>query len=207
MQALGASCLQSLAPAMIQPGSSLELPDHRADWQPAVTGAAFSIIRPHWQLARLELTGKSRVAGQAASERLFVLLEGEGVRLHSDDGKTTEVRQACGTLRMAGTQPGGWIEPIGPRASGVLLDWQRGEVDVQLWQRSLQGSLVMLVGGGETWGLHLLSGSLQISDAAGNVVSAARDTVLLDAPQGRARYVVHGHGEVLLLRVAQVMPS
>ena len=82
------------------------------------------------------------------------------------------------------------------------LPWRRARFDAQLWRRPLVGAMVVFVDPGETWAVHLLSGHARFADETNAQGLEAGDTALLHARDGRARRVLDGAGEALVIRLA-----
>lgn len=136
-------------------------------------------------------------------ERELVLLSGNGLRLHFDDGGVHELLPPHDRLRFAGERV----------ASGELIDgatrdfnlmWKRDRCSAQLWHRPLVGTMVMFVASGETWLVHVLAGQLRFADDSGLGAMQMGDTAVLVAGCGRTRHVLDGGGELLLIRVASL---
>ncbi|MCR6496458.1 HutD family protein [Thermomonas sp. S9] len=110
-----------------------------------------------WRLSLAEIDQDAPFSGFPGMERLLVLLQGDGLRMHFEDGRTQELRPPHGMLRFSGDRPVR-AELLGGPCRDFGLIWKRGQVDVQLWHRPLAGAMVLFASTRETWLLHLLEG-------------------------------------------------
>ncbi|TYT27155.1 HutD family protein [Luteimonas viscosa] len=153
-----------------------------------------------WRLSIAEVEADAPFSVLPGVERELVLLEGTGLRLRFDDGETHELLPPYPRLRFAGERALGG-QPIEGRAVNFNLMWRRDAVMAQLWHRPLAGAMVLFVEPGSTWAVHLLAGRARLEGVAGLPALAPGDTALLVAHRQRARYVLDGGGEALLIRI------
>ena len=153
-----------------------------------------------WRLSIAEIEGGAGFSLFEGIDRELVLLEGEGLELAFDDGERHALLPPHQRLRFAGERPPQGA-PMGGRATCFNLMWRREAVAAALWHRPLAGTMVVFVDPGETWALHLLGGRVRFEGAAPAVL-ASGDTVLLGAGTDRARHVLDGGGEALLVRLS-----
>ncbi|MUV15594.1 HutD/Ves family protein [Noviluteimonas gilva] len=155
-----------------------------------------------WRLSIAEIEQDAPFSRFEGIDREIVLLSGNGVRLHFDDGNVHALEPPHGRLRFAGEAG----------VNGVLIDgatqdfnlmWRRDAIEAQLWHRPLVGPMVIFADPGTTWVVHLLAGQARFADDSGLRPLAAGDTALLQAGDARLRHVLDGGGEVLL---AQLRP-
>lgn len=155
-----------------------------------------------WRLSIAEIEQDAPFSRFEGIDREIVLLSGNGVALHFDDGSVHALEPPHGRHRFAGEA----------NVSGVLIDgatqdfnlmWRRDAIDAQLWHRPLVGPMVIFADPGTTWAVHLLAGQARFADDSGLPSLAAGDTALLQAGDTRLRHVLDGGGEVLL---AQLRP-
>lgn len=137
-------------------------------------------------------------------ERELVLLSGNGLRLRFADGEMHELLPPHGRLRFDGER-----ELLGEPLDGPTHDfnlmWRRERLQARLWHRPLVGPMVIFVEPGTCWALHLLAGNARFADATPLPALSAGDTALLTAAESeRARYVVDGGGEALLIELRAV---
>lgn len=153
-----------------------------------------------WRLSIAEIERDAEFSAFPGIERELVLLSGNGVRLVFDDGETHALHPPHERLRFAGERKlrGELID--GPTHDFNLM-WRRDHLDGRLWHRPLVGTMVLFVDAGETWAVHLLAGDARFADASGLGRMQAGDTALLHAEAGRARHVLDGAGEVLLVKL------
>jgi hypothetical protein len=79
--------------------------------------------------------------------------------------------------------------------------WRRDRIDAELWHRPLVGSMVLFVGPGERWVVHVLSGHAHCSDGERQHTATMSDSLLLSTDTARRRFVLDGGGEVLIARL------
>src|SRR5690606_11275861 len=153
-----------------------------------------------WRLSIAEVEADAPFSELPGVERELVLLEGNGLRLHFDGGETRELLPPYQRLRFAGERaPGG--QPLDGRAVAFNLMWRRDAIVAQLWHRPLTGAMVLFVDPGSTWIVHLLAGRAHFEGDDPLPALAMGDTALLASREGRARYVLDGGGEALLIRI------
>lgn len=156
----------------------------------------------HWRLSIAEVETDAPFSTFPGVERALVLLGGNGMRLHFDDGESRELLPPHGVLRFSGERPlvG---ELIDGRSRDFNLMWRRDLVDAQLWRRPLAGAMVLFADPGETWVVHMLSGQTHFpgAPALGGIDSG--DTAILRGRETRTRFALDGAGELLLMRIAE----
>lgn len=155
-----------------------------------------------WRLSIAEIETDAPFSVFPGMERLLVLLDGNGLRLRFDDGKTHAL-QAREALHFSGERL-----LVGELLDGPTRDfnvmWKRGVVDVQHWCRPLVGSMVLFAAPGEDWVVHMLEGQAHFTGESTLGVLGPGDTAVLQTGEGRARHALDGSGAVLLVRVAQL---
>lgn len=160
-----------------------------------------------WRLSVAEIEVDVPFSAFAGVERCFVLLHGEGLRLHlqdaaGDDASATvhAVEPPHGRCRFAGERDVRAELVSGPVHAFNLM-WRRARVEADLWHRPLVGSMVLFAEPGECWAVFLLGGHAALSDGRMQLHLAAQDTALIEAGDTRLRCLLDGGGEVLLVRV------
>ncbi|MCD9029250.1 HutD family protein [Luteimonas sp. BDR2-5] len=155
-----------------------------------------------WRLSIAEIEFDGAYSRFDGVEREQVLLSGNGLQLHFDDGATRDLLPPHQALRFAGERAvsAGLVDG---RVEVFNLMWRRDAVDVRLWRRPLVGAMVLFVDPGTTWAVHLLGGHARV-DGVASASLAGGDTALLEAPGRRTRHVLDGGGEVLLARIGDL---
>lgn len=157
-----------------------------------------------WRLSLAEIDQDAPFSAFPGMERLLVLLQGDGLRLQFEDGRTQELRPPHGMLRFSGDRPLR-AELLGGPCRDFGLIWKRGRIDVQLWHRPLAGTMVLFAGRRETWLLHLLEGTAQVAgDGVPGGALVAGDSVLLEGSELPTRLPLEGHGAALLARITRI---
>ncbi|WP_246037159.1 HutD/Ves family protein [Thermomonas fusca] len=153
-----------------------------------------------WRLSIAEVETDAPFSTFPGVERALVLLEGNGMRLHFDDGDTRELLPSSNVLCFSGERPlvGQLVD--GPSRDFNLM-WKREQVDAQLWRRPLAGAMVLFAGPGETWVVHMLSGQAHFPGSIGPGEMECGDTAILRGHGARNRFALDGAGELLLIRV------
>lgn len=154
----------------------------------------------HWRLSIAEIEHDAAFSRFPGVERELVLLTGHGLRLRLGDGEAHELLPPHARLRFAG-ECEVTAELIDGRTTDFNLMWRRGMIDAQLWHRPLVGPMVFFAEPGTTWAIHLIGGEARFADDSGLPPLFAGDTALLGSPIQRARHVLDGGGEVLVMRL------
>lgn len=153
-----------------------------------------------WRLSIAEIEQDAPFSTFPGIERELVLLSGNGLRLRFEDGRTPLLEPPHGRCRFAGEHAVTGELVDGPTHDFNLM-WRRDAVAAQLWHRPLVGPMVIFVDPGSTWAIYLIAGDARIGGDARLPPMTTGDTALLEAGAARARYVLEGGGEVLLVRV------
>lgn len=133
-------------------------------------------------------------------EREQVLLQGNGLRLHFDDGEQVDLLPPHQRLRFDGERPVTGIPLEGPVQVFNVM-WRPATVAVTVLHRPLVGGMWCFGDPATSWAVHLLSGSARIGcDGQEPAALMQGDTAWL-AGTGRRRYAIEGAGEALLVRV------
>jgi environmental stress-induced protein Ves len=154
-----------------------------------------------WRLSIAEIEHDAAFSAFPGVDRELVLLSGNGLRLRFADGRVAELSPPHAAARFAGEDAVRGELVDGPTTDFNLM-WRREAVDAQLWHRPLVGAMVVFVDPGETWVFHLIAGQARFADGFDAPALQAGDTALLRASSGRARAVLDGGGEALLVRIA-----
>ena len=153
-----------------------------------------------WRLSIAEIEQDADFSAFEGIDRELVLLSGNGVRLRFSSGETHELHAPHGRLRFSGDRAVRGELLDGPTHDFNLM-WRRERVAAVLWHRPLVGPMVIFVEPGTAWCVHLIAGHAEFRDESGLPRLQAGDTAVLQAGASRARHVLDGGGEVLLVRV------
>jgi environmental stress-induced protein Ves len=153
-----------------------------------------------WRLSIAEIESDAPFSAFPGVDRELVLLSGNGLRLHFDDGETHDLLPPHDKLRFAGER-GAFGELIDGATRDFNLMWKRDAVDAQLWHRPLVGTMVLFVDPGDTWAVHVMAGQARFADDSALGELAPGDTAVLVAGDVRQRYVLDGGGELLLVLI------
>ena len=156
-----------------------------------------------WRLSIAEVEQDAAFSAFPGIDRELVLLRGNGMRLRFDDGETVVLEPPHGRHRFAGERPLRG-EPVDGPTHDFNAMWRRDRIDAAMWHRPLAGSMVLFLEPGEHWAIHLLAGRADAADGEHRCALAATDTLLLDANATRARFVLEGGGEALVIRFRSI---
>lgn len=160
----------------------------------------------YWRLSIAEIEQDAAFSSFSGVDRELVLLAGNGLRLRFGDGRVSELSPPHASARFAGEDAVTGELVDGPTTDFNLM-WRRAVVDAQLWHRPLVGAMVVFVAPGETWLVHLIAGQARFADGSDVPPLQAGDTARLQACGGRARAVIDGGGEALLVRIAPAVTT
>ena len=162
-------------------------PEGTAEWQ--------------WRVSIAEIDHDAPFSAFPGCERELVLLAGEGMRLVFDDGEAVALSPPHDRVRFAGERPLRAELVDGPTHDFNLM-WKRDAVSATLLHRPLVGPMVFFAEPGVTWLVYLMQGQAQFKDLARPLRLAQFDSVLLlPDPDGPARLILEGGGEVLMAKI------
>jgi uncharacterized protein len=154
-----------------------------------------------WRASIAEIDHDAPFSAFPGCDRELVLLSGEGMTLRFDDGESVTLAPPHGRLRFAGERPLRAELPAGPTHDFNLI-WKRDLVQATLLHRPLVGPMVFFAEPGVTWLLHLMHGHAHFKDLPRPLRLEAADSVLLlPDPEGPARLILEGGGELLLAKI------
>lgn len=159
-----------------------------------------------WRVSIAEVDQDGPFSTFPGCDRELVLLHGNGMDLHFEDGEVVALRPPHGCLRFSGERPLRATLPDGPTHDFNVI-WRRDRVAVQVLHRPLVGAMVFFAEAGVTWLIYLISGHAQLKDSQRpGPHSPLRlqhgDSALLMTDGGSGRMILDGGGEVLLVKVA-----
>lgn len=149
-----------------------------------------------WRISVAEVGSDGPFSAFPGCEREIVLVSGQGMDLHFDDGETQRLEPPHGRLRFAGERPLTALLVDGPTVDFNLI-WKRDAVEAQLLHRPIVGSMLFFGESGVTWVLYVLAGQVRTPAGVLDIGDAAK----LDIPPGERR-VIEGGGEVLLVKLS-----
>ncbi len=153
-----------------------------------------------WRLSIAEIEQDAEFSAFPGVDRELVLLSGQGLTLRFGDGELQVLEPPHGRARFAGERAVRSELVDGPTHDFNLM-WRRDRIDAQLWHRPLVGPMVIFIDPHATWAAHLIAGQARFADRSGLPALTAGDTAILRAGSMRARHVLEGGGEVLLIRL------
>lgn len=157
-----------------------------------------------WRASIAEIDHDAPFSAFPGCNRELVLLAGEGMHLHFDDGETATLLPPHQRLRFAGERPLRAELIAGPTHDFNLI-WRRDAVEATLLHRPLVGPMVFFAEPGTTWLLHLLQGQAAFKDLARPLRLEQGDSaLLLPDPEGPSRLILQGGGELLLAKLRSI---
>ncbi|KAF1691164.1 HutD family protein [Pseudoxanthomonas koreensis] len=134
-------------------------------------------------------------------EREQVLLHGNGLELHFDDGERLDLLPPHQRVRFDGGRAVTGIPVDGPVQVFNLM-WRPEALTALLLHRPLVGSMWCFCDARTAWAVHVLAGSARIGlEGRGQAVLAQGDSAWLADGEGRRRYSIEGAGSLLLVQV------
>jgi environmental stress-induced protein Ves len=156
-----------------------------------------------WRLSIAEVDNDGPFSAFSDVERELVLLSGEGMRLHFDDGQTVALLPPHDRHRFAGERALRAELIAGPTQDFNLM-WRRDRVDATLLHRPLVGPMLFFAEPGVRWAIYVLSGRALFKNQRQPTLLEQGDTALIEPrPGGENRVVLEGGGELLLVRIAE----
>ena len=152
-----------------------------------------------WRLSIADIEQPAAFSRFAGVERELMLLTGDGLTLHFEDGQVCDLRPPHARVRFSGDRVLQGA-PAGQVVSVLNLMWRRDEVVVSTWHRPLVGTVAVFLDPGDCWLVYLLAGQARLARTDARPLDQG-DAVLLRAPHGRCHQVLDGGGELLLARV------
>lgn len=163
-----------------------------------------------WRLSIAEIERDGAFSLFPGVDRELVLLSGNGMRLVIGGGGESHLLEPPhGSLRFAGEQTIHAQLLDGPTTDFNLM-WKRDGVAAQLLHRPLVGTMALFAEPGQRWAVYLLAGHAQLrtGESDAGLPLTQTDTALITAPaDARARCVLDGTGELLLIRIDRLQGS
>ncbi len=152
-----------------------------------------------WRLSIAEVDKDGPFSAFPGVDRELVLLSGEGMCLHFEDGEQVELLPPHDRVRFAGERALGAELISGPTQDFNLM-WKRDRVEASLLHRPLVGPMLFFADAGVHWVVYVLSGRAHFKDQPAAQILEQGDTALIDA-SGKGRMLIEGGGEVLLVQI------
>lgn len=156
-----------------------------------------------WRISIAEVDQECPFSAFPGCDRELVLLAGDGMDLHFEDGETVSLQPPHGSLRFAGERPLHATLPNGATQDFNVI-WRRERIEASVLHRPLVGAMVFFAEPGVTWLIHLLSGKAHLRDPLGPLDLQHGDSALLLPGDGPGRIILDGGGEVLLVKLQSV---
>ncbi|AXA84570.1 hypothetical protein DCD74_07630 [Lysobacter oculi] len=158
-----------------------------------------------WRISIAEVEADGPFSRFPGIEREIVLLSGAGMHFDFEDGEAFALTPETPRLRFSGDRALDSRLIDGPTRDFNLM-WARDRIDAGLWLRPMVGDSVLFAEPGETWALHMASGSARLPDA-GDHALAAGDTLVMTAGEGRVGQRVAATGLAIIVRIRGENPA
>lgn len=155
-----------------------------------------------WRVSIADVEADGPFSRFPGIEREIVLLSGAGMHFDFTDGETFDLTPETPRLRFDGDRALESRLLDGPTRDFNLM-WARARIDADLWLRPMVGDSVLFAEKGETWFLHMASGSARLPDA-GDQALAAGDTLVMNAGEGRVGQRVAATGLAIFVRLREL---
>lgn len=159
----------------------------------------------NWRISIAEVEADGPFSRFPGIEREIVLLSGAGMHFDFEDGEAFALTPETPRLRFSGDRALDSRLIDGPTRDFNLM-WARDRIDAGLWLRPMVGDSVLFAESGETWALHVASGSARLPDA-GDQALAAGDTLVMSAGEGRVGQRVAATGLAIIVRIRGENPA
>lgn len=156
-----------------------------------------------WRLSIAEVDKDGPFSAFPGCDRELVLLSGEGMRLHFEDGDCVTLLPPHSRHRFSGERALAAELLAGPTHDFNAM-WRRSVVDVSVLHRPLVGTMVFFPEVGVRWFAYLLSGQAYFRDQPYPMHLAQGDSAIIDLPEYGERTLLDGGGEVLLVRISEL---
>ena len=155
-----------------------------------------------WRLSIAEVDKDGAFSAFDGIERELVLLTGQGMHLHFDDGETVTLRPPHDRHRFIGERAL-HAELISGPTQDFNLMWRRERIDATVLHRPLVGSMLFFAEPGVRWAAYVISGRAMFKDQLLPMALEQGDTAIIEPHPDRAnRVILEGGGELLLVRIA-----
>lgn len=152
-----------------------------------------------WRVSIADVEADGPFSRFPGIEREIVLLSGAGMHFDFGDGEAFDLTPETPRLRFDGDRALDSRLLDGPTRDFNLM-WARDRIDAELWLRPMVGDSVLFAEPGETWLLHVASGSARLPDT-GDARLDAGDTLLLKSDNMRASQRVVATGLAIVVRL------
>ncbi len=158
-----------------------------------------------WRVSIAEVEKDGPFSSFEGVERELVLLAGEGMRLHFENGELVDLAPPHGRVRFRG-EAAVRAELLSGPTQDFNLMWRRDRVNATLLHRPLVGPMLFFAEADVRWAVHVLSGRAMFKDQAEKVLMERGDTALIE-PEGEGgnRVILEGGGELLLARIEAIL--
>lgn len=159
-----------------------------------------------WRLSIAEVDKDGPFSAFENIDRELILLHGEGMCLNFADGDSVTLHPPHDKHRFAGERELSAELISGPTQDYNVM-WQRDHYDAQVLHRPLIGPMVFFSEKNVTWAIYMLSGMAQFKDQLVPMHLQQGDSALLLPDDLGNRLILDGGGEVLLVKLYELMST
>jgi len=157
-----------------------------------------------WRVSIAEIAQDGDFSVFPNVDRTLMLLDGGGVELEFGEDQPVQLTQRYSRHRFPGEAPVFCRLLNGPTRDFNLM-LRRGVVEGELMARPIVGPMVFFAEAGVQWLIHVVAGAVHFNDLPDIGEVAAGDTLIFDANGGeRPQRVLHGHGELVLVKLRRL---
>jgi environmental stress-induced protein Ves len=153
-----------------------------------------------WRVSVAEIDEDCDFSSFPGVDRTLMLLEGAGMELRFDDGRTELQRERGRVVAFNGESAVRCRLLEGPTRDFNVMT-RRGAFSHRAWLRPIVGPMVLFPEPRVTWLIHVGTGTVQRQHVADAQPASAGDTLWLESSDDPAHVVISGSGELILVRL------
>ncbi len=154
-----------------------------------------------WRVSIAEIDADAPFSAFDGIDRELMLLAGEGMHLHFDDGEQVDLLPPHGRIRFDGARAVR-AELIAGKTTDYNLMWRRDRVEASLLHRPLVGPMLFFAEPGVQWLATLVGGRALVKDELLPLRLEQGDSLLI-GERAEGRVILEGGGELLLARIVR----
>ena len=154
-----------------------------------------------WRVSIAEIDADAPFSSFDGIDRELMLLSGEGMRLHFDDGDPVDLLPPHGRIRFDGARAVR-AELLAGKTSDYNLMWRRDRVEASLLHRPLVGPMLFFAEPGVQWLATLIGGRALVKDELLPLRLEQGDSLLI-GERSEGRVILEGGGELLRARIVR----
>lgn len=152
-----------------------------------------------WRVSIAEIETDGAFSAFPGCDRQIALLDGIGMLLQIDDAEPVEMRDRLQFVAFAGEARTSTRLLSGPVRDFNVI-WRRETVSAEVLRRPLVGPMVFFADGHATWFVYVAAGTATLKNRDDLPELQAGDSLLLEPDADTASVVLHGGGELVLIK-------